>query len=48
VSGQEPQPIGPPEVVFPATRNDERLAKLETEVATLRADLDELKRRLGD
>jgi uncharacterized protein len=48
VSGQEPQPIGPPEVVFPATRNDERLAKLETEVAALRAELDELKRRLGD
>ena len=48
VSGQEPEPIGPPEVVFPATRNDERLAKLETEVAALRAELDELKRRLGD
>jgi uncharacterized protein YceH (UPF0502 family) len=48
LSGQEPEPIGPPEVVFPATRNDERLAKLETEVAALRADLDELKRRLGD
>ena len=47
-SGQEPEPIGPPEVVFPATRNDERLAKLETEVAALRAELDELKRRLGD
>jgi uncharacterized protein len=45
---QEPEPIGPPEVVFPATRNDERLAKLETEVAALRAELDELKRRLGD
>ena len=48
VSGQEPEPIGPPEVVFPATRNDERLAKLETEVAALRAELDELKKRLGE
>src|SRR4051812_10132560 len=47
-SAPEPEPIGAPEVVFPATRNDERLAKLETEVATLRAELDELKRRLGD
>jgi uncharacterized protein YceH (UPF0502 family) len=47
-AGQEPEPIGPPEVVFPATRNDERLAKLETEVAALRAELDELKKRLGD
>ena len=48
VSGQEPEPIGPPEMVFPATRNDERLAKLETEFSALRAELDELKRRLGD
>jgi hypothetical protein len=48
VSGQEPEPIGPPEVVFPATRNDERLAKLETDVAALRAELDELKKRLGE
>ena len=47
-SGQEPEPIGPPEVVFPATRNDERLAKLETEVAALRAELNELKKRLGE
>ena len=47
-SGQEPEPIGPPEVVFPATRNDERLAKLETEVAAVRAELNELKKRLGE
>jgi uncharacterized protein YceH (UPF0502 family) len=48
VSGQEPEPVGPSEVVFPATRSDERLAKLETEVAALRTELDQLRRRLGD
>jgi len=37
----------PPEVSFPASRNDARLAKLEREVLALRAELDELKRRLG-
>jgi uncharacterized protein YceH (UPF0502 family) len=36
------------EVSFPASRNDERLAKVEQEVLALRAELDELKRRLGD
>jgi uncharacterized protein YceH (UPF0502 family) len=35
-------------VAFPAARNDDRLAKVEREVAALRAELDELKRRLGD
>jgi hypothetical protein len=45
---QEPQPVGPPEVVFPAARNDDRLAKLERDVAALRTELDELKRRLGE
>ena len=39
---------GPPEVVFPAARNDDRLAKVEREVLALRAELDELKRRLGE
>jgi len=29
-------------------RNDERLAKLEVEVSALRAELDELKKRLGE
>ncbi len=48
MSEREPEPAGPPEVVFPATRNDERLATLEREVAALRLELDELKRRLGD
>jgi uncharacterized protein len=37
----------PAEVAFPASRTDERLAKLEEEVARLRADLDEFKQRLG-
>jgi uncharacterized protein len=48
VGDREPEPAGPPEVVFPAARNDERLAKLEHDVSALRAELDELKRRLGD
>ncbi len=39
--------VSPAEVSFPASRNDERLAKLEHEVAALRAELDDLKRRLG-
>jgi uncharacterized protein len=36
-----------PEVGFPASRNDQRLAKVEQEVMALRAELDDLKRRLG-
>jgi hypothetical protein len=40
--------VGASEVSFPALRNDERLAKVEQEVLALRAELDELKRRLGD
>lgn len=39
--------VSAPEVSFPASRSDERLAKLEREVQTLRAELDELKRQLG-
>jgi uncharacterized protein YceH (UPF0502 family) len=39
--------ISPAEVSFPASRNDERLAKLEREVLALRAELDDLKRQLG-
>jgi uncharacterized protein len=38
----------PAEVSFPASRNDERLTKVEREVLALRAELDELKRRLGE
>ncbi|MBS0418559.1 MAG: DUF480 domain-containing protein [Proteobacteria bacterium] len=45
---QELEPVGPPEVVFPATRSDDRLAKLEHDVVALRAELNELKRRLGE
>ena len=37
----------PPEVTFPASLNEGRLAKLEAEVEGLRAELVELKRRLG-
>jgi uncharacterized protein len=48
LSEREPEPAGAPEMVFPATRNDERLVKLEHDVAALRAELDELKRRLGE
>jgi uncharacterized protein len=44
----EGREAGAPEVVFPATRNDERLATLEREVAALRSELDELKKRLGE
>jgi uncharacterized protein len=39
--------VSAPEVSFPASRNDERLAKVEREVLALRAELDDLKRRLG-
>jgi uncharacterized protein len=38
---------GPPEVTFPASLNDERLAKLEAEVEQLRAEVGELKQRLA-
>jgi len=37
----------PPEVTFPASLNEGRLAKLEAEVDVLRTELAELKRRLG-
>ncbi len=40
--------VSAPEVSFPASRNDERLAKLEQEVLALRTELDELKRKLGE
>lgn len=45
--GGEPLPMSPAEVSFPASRNDERLAKLEKEMTALRAELEDLKRRLG-
>jgi uncharacterized protein YceH (UPF0502 family) len=40
--------VSAPEISFPASRNDERLAKVEEEVLALRAELEDLKRRLGD
>jgi len=39
--------VSAPEVIFPASRNDERLARLEEEVQAMRAELDDLKKRLG-
>jgi len=45
-AGQYPA-TRPPEVSFPASRNDERLSLLEEQVRALRAELDELKGRLG-
>jgi uncharacterized protein YceH (UPF0502 family) len=39
--------VSAPEVSFPASRNDERLAKVEQEVLALRAELEDLKQRLG-
>jgi uncharacterized protein YceH (UPF0502 family) len=44
----EGSPVSAPEVSFPASRNDERLAKLEQDVLALRAELAELKKRLGE
>jgi uncharacterized protein YceH (UPF0502 family) len=45
--GGHPGAVSPPEVSFPASRTAERLAKLEDEVAALRAELEDLKSRLG-
>jgi uncharacterized protein YceH (UPF0502 family) len=44
----ERAPISAPEVTFPASLNDERLARLEAEVQALRTELTELRNRLGD
>ena len=44
-AGRDPESA--PEVSFPDSRQDERLAKVEQEVLALRAELDDLKRRLG-
>jgi uncharacterized protein YceH (UPF0502 family) len=46
-SHAEGSSISAPEVSFPASRNDERLSKVEQEVSALRAELEDLKRRLG-
>jgi uncharacterized protein YceH (UPF0502 family) len=45
---EESTAVSAPEISFPAFRNDERLAKVEQEVLALRAELEDLKRRLGD
>jgi hypothetical protein len=47
-SHAESNAVSAPEISFPASRNDERLAKVEQEVLALRAELEDLKRRLGD
>ncbi len=39
--------VSAPEVTFPASRNEERLARLEEEVRALRGELTDLKTRLG-
>jgi uncharacterized protein YceH (UPF0502 family) len=40
--------LATPEVAFPDMRQEQRLARLEEEVRTLRAELTELRKRLGD
>jgi uncharacterized protein YceH (UPF0502 family) len=47
-SHAESNAVSAPEISFPSSRNDERLAKVEQEVLELRAELEDLKRRLGD
>ncbi|HEV7445953.1 MAG TPA: DUF480 domain-containing protein [Steroidobacteraceae bacterium] len=47
ISHAESNAVSAPEISFPSSRNDERLAKLEQEVLALRAELDDLKRQLG-
>ncbi len=39
--------VSAPEVVFPASQNEERLSRLEEQVRVLRAELTDLKSRLG-
>jgi uncharacterized protein YceH (UPF0502 family) len=46
-SHAESSAVSAPEISFPASRNDERIAKVEQEVSALRAELEDLKRRLG-
>jgi uncharacterized protein YceH (UPF0502 family) len=47
VTGEQGSSVLAPEVSFPASRNDQRLARVEQEVLALRAELEDLKRRLG-
>jgi uncharacterized protein len=47
VSGEARDGVSTAEVAFPATRQEERLARLEEEVRALRAELTDLRTRLG-
>jgi uncharacterized protein YceH (UPF0502 family) len=47
-AGTEPHTlVSTPETAFPALRQDQRLARLEEEVRALRAELNDLRARLG-
>lgn len=46
-SAEPPAPVSTPETVFPALRQDQRLTRLEEEVRALRAELNDLRARLG-
>ena len=48
VAGEPRSSIPTPETAFPDMRQEERLERLEDEVRALRAELNELKTRLGD
>jgi uncharacterized protein len=43
----EPRTVSTPETAFPALRQDQRLTRLEEEVRALRAELNDLRARLG-
>ena len=45
--GEARTPISTPETAFPDMRQEQRLARLEEEVRALRAELDDLRSRLG-
>ena len=47
VSGEARDGVSTAEVAFPATRQEERLARLEEEVRALRAELTDLRSRVG-
>lgn len=47
VSGEARDGVSTAEMAFPATRQEERLARLEEEVRALRAELTDLRTRLG-
>jgi hypothetical protein len=47
VSAEPRTVVSTPETVFPALRQDQRLTRLEEEVRALRAELNDLRTRLG-